>query len=1066
MGIIQKIFGSKNERELKKLHPLVQRIGELEPTMKARSDAELRALTGTLKERLDRGASLNELLPEAFAAVREASVRTLGMRHFDVQLIGGMILHRGKIAEMRTGEGKTLVATLPAYLNALTGRGVHVVTVNDYLARRDAEWMGKIYNFLGLEVGVIVHGLDDYERQRQYNADITYGQNNEFGFDYLRDNMKMSPDRMVQRGHYFAIVDEVDSILIDEARTPLIISGPADESAALYKTVDRVVPKLKRDIDYTVDEKAHSAMLTDSGVEKVEKLLDIENLYDPANIAHNHHVAQALRAHTLYKRDVNYLIQDGKIVIIDEHTGRTMPGRRWSDGLHQAIEAKEGVKIEEENQTLATITFQNFFRLYEKLAGMTGTADTEAAEFHQIYKLDVSVIPTNRPIIRKDQADLVYKNERGKFRAVIEDIREAHARGQPVLVGTVSVEKSEVMANLLEKAGIEFNVLNAKHHQREAQIVAQAGRKGAITISTNMAGRGTDIVLGGNAEAMAKADLARELAEHNAMLAEKRKAKKQGPDADGPNDNAGKGGADGGDVAAEDAFDTEARLAELLAQYEPQCKAEREEVLAAGGLEIIGTERHESRRIDNQLRGRSGRQGDPGESRFYLSLEDDLLRIFNADFVSRWMERLGMEEDVPIESGMVTRAIENAQKKVEGRNFDQRKNLLEYDDVMNQQRKSIYNLRRQILEGRYAPTLSAEEIKAGKEPEVPTESGSWTVESLAKEVRGEIETLIGQVTTQHEERRKAIEAGEAAGDELPPLWRTLRHEIWRTTGALVDIEKRVNGPREELVDHVVEHVASSLIQQRERLYDLAEAMIGQIVDRVCPPNTHEDEWDLEALQEALREQFNVSIEVPRQAGTQEEIAAAIWEEIERRIEARIEELSRPWLMYFVRHFFLEEIDQQWVDHLKTMDHLREGIYLRGYGQKDPKKEYKKEGFELFGSMMERIQTNVCTKIFRVQIRREEEIPELRAKQRRMTAVHPSAASASAGVAAHSGSGGDAGSESAGSSTYGDAADGGRHEKQQTVRRTEPKVGRNDPCPCGSGKKYKKCHGAAGAEASV
>jgi preprotein translocase subunit SecA len=1060
MGIIQKIFGSKNERELKKLHPLVQQIGELEPTMKARSDAELRALTGVFKERLDRGASLDEILPEAFAAVREASMRTLGMRHFDVQLIGGMILHRGRIAEMRTGEGKTLVATLPAYLNALTGRGVHVVTVNDYLARRDAEWMGKIYNFLGLEVGVIVHGLDDYERQRQYNADITYGQNNEFGFDYLRDNMKMSPDRMVQRGHYYAIVDEVDSILIDEARTPLIISGPAEESAVLYKTVDRVVPKLKLDVDYTVDEKAHSAMLTDSGVEKVEKLLDIENLYDPANIAHNHHVAQALRAHTLYKRDVNYLIQDGKVVIIDEHTGRTMPGRRWSDGLHQAIEAKEGVRVEEENQTLATITFQNFFRLYEKLSGMTGTADTEAAEFHQIYKLEVSVIPTNRPIIRMDQADLVYKNERGKFRAVIDDIKDAHAKGQPVLVGTVSVEKSEVMATLLQKAGLDFNVLNAKHHQREAQIVAQAGRKGAITISTNMAGRGTDIVLGGNAEAMAKADLAGALAAHNAMLAEKRKAKQQAADGSDGSDGAG----DGNEVAEEDVFDTEARLAELLAEYEPQCKAEREEVLAAGGLKIIGTERHESRRIDNQLRGRSGRQGDPGESRFYLSLEDDLLRIFNADFVSRWMERLGMEEDVPIESGMVTKAIENAQKKVEGRNFDQRKNLLEYDDVMNQQRKSIYNLRRQILEGRYAPTLTAEELKAGKQPEVPTESGSWTVASLSGEVRAEIETLIEQVTTQHDERRKVIESGDAPDAELAPLWRMLRHEIWRTTGALCDIEKRVSGSREELVDHVAEHVASSLIQQRERLYDLSEAMIGQTVERICPPSTHEDEWDIEALQEALREQFNVTIEVPRQAGSPDEIAAAVWEQIERRIEARIEELSRPWLMYFVRHFFLEEIDQQWVDHLKTMDHLREGIYLRGYGQKDPKKEYKKEGFDLFGSMMERIQTNVCTKIFRVQIRREEEIPELRAKQRRMTAVHPSATTASAGAGASAGS--DASTESAGSSTYGDAADGGRQEKQQTVRRTEPKVGRNDPCPCGSGKKYKKCHGAAGAEASL
>ena len=1045
MGFFQKLFGSKNEREIKKLRPLVQRIGELEASIKAKSDAELKAMTGTFKERLDQGASLDDILPEAFATVREASIRSLGMRHFDVQLIGGMILHRGKIAEMRTGEGKTLVATLPAYLNALMGRGVHVVTVNDYLARRDAEWMGRLYNFLGLDVGVIVHGLDDFERQRQYNADITYGQNNEFGFDYLRDNMKMSPDRMVQRGHFYAIVDEVDSILIDEARTPLIISGPAEQSADLYKTVDRVVPKLKRDIDYTVDEKAHSAMLTDSGVEKVEKLLGIENLYDPANIAHNHHVAQALRAHTLYKRDVNYLIQDGKIVIIDEHTGRTMPGRRWSDGLHQAIEAKEGVTVEEENQTLATITFQNLFRLYEKLSGMTGTADTEAAEFHQIYKLDVTVIPTNKPIVRRDQPDLVYKNERGKFRAVIEDIQQCQAKGQPVLVGTVSVEKSEVMASMMQKAGLKFSVLNAKHHQSEAQIVAQAGRKGAITISTNMAGRGTDIVLGGNSEAMAKADLAQELAAHNARVAEKRRAAAEQED-----------GA-GGEVADEP-FDADARLKELVAKYEAQCKPEREEVLAAGGLKIIGTERHESRRIDNQLRGRSGRQGDPGESRFYLSLEDDLLRIFNADFVSRWMERLGMEEDVPIESGMVTKAIENAQKKVEGRNFDQRKNLLEYDDVMNQQRKSIYKLRRQILEGRYAPTLTEDEIKAGKQPDVPTESGSWTIESLSKEIREEVATLIERVTAQYEERSKEMEASSDDG-ELPPQWRILRHELWRTTGALYDLERRIKAPREELVDDVVEHVASSLIQQRERLYDLSDTIIGQTVDRFCAPQTHDDEWDFDALQEALREQFNAPIEVPRNAASQEEIAAAVWEQVERRIDERIQELGRPWLMYFVRHFYLEEIDQQWVDHLKTMDHLREGIYLRGYGQKDPKKEYKKEGFELFGSMMERIQTNVSTKIFRVQIRREEdEIPELQAKQRRMTAVHPSATGAADGDAASS-------STAAGSSTYGDAADGGKQqaEKQQTVRRASPKVGRNDPCPCGSGKKYKKCHGQSSAD---
>ncbi|ACY17725.1 preprotein translocase subunit SecA [Haliangium ochraceum] len=1067
MGFIEKLFGSKNDRDIKKLRPLVQRIGDLEPDMKAKSDAELQGMTAVFKERLDQGASLDDLLPEAFATVREAGWRVLGMRHFDVQLIGGMILHRGKIAEMRTGEGKTLVATLPAYLNALPGRGVHVVTVNDYLARRDAAWMGRLYGFLGLEVGVVIHGLDDYARQRQYNADITYGQNNEFGFDYLRDNMKMSPDRMVQRHHAYAIVDEVDSILIDEARTPLIISGPAERSADLYKTVDRVVPKLKRDIDFTVDEKAHSAMLTDAGVEKIEELLDIENLYDPANIAYNHHVAQSLRAHTLYKRDVNYLVQNSKIVIVDEHTGRTMPGRRWSDGLHQAIEAKEGVKIEEENQTLATITFQNYFRLYDKLSGMTGTADTEAPEFHQIYKLDVTVIPTNKPIARDDAPDLVYKNERGKFHAVIDEIKEAHEKGQPVLVGTVSVEKSEVVANQLKKAKLPFHVLNAKHHQSEASIVAQAGRKGSITISTNMAGRGTDIVLGGNAEAMAKDELEQERAAFVAELADKRKEQRKSLQK--AEDSEALAALD--EALEDEGFDEEGRLAELLAKYEKQCSAEREEVLEAGGLKIVGTERHESRRIDNQLRGRAGRQGDPGASRFYLSLEDDLLRIFNADFVTRWMERLGMEEDVPIESGMVTRAIEKAQKQVEGRNFDMRKNLLEYDDVMNQQRKTIYGLRRQILEGRYAPELSDEERKAGKTPEVPTESGDWTVAKLEKETQEEIQTLVTRVAEAYKaQHEKLAEQEDEDGDDLPPLWRVLRHELWRTTGTLCDVERLYGKAGASLSEEeiarmaasteVVSQIAASLVQQRERLYDLCDTVIGQLVDSKCPPGSNDDDWALDELQDSLREHFHTAVEVPRNAASQEEIAQKVWGQVERRIDERIEELGRPWLLYFVRHFFLEEIDQQWVDHLKTMDQLREGIGLRGYGQKDPKKEYKKEGFDLFGGMMERIQSNVCSKIFRVQIRREEdEIPELQAKQRRTTAVHPTAGTGAAEPSTEA---------EAKSSTYGDAADGGKEpvQKQQTVRRDRPKVGRNDPCPCGSGKKYKKCHGRPGAEASA
>ncbi len=685
MGIIAKIFGTKNERTVRKMQPLIEQIGRIGSSLEAKDDEALRAMTGELKQRLENGATLDHILPDAFALVREAGVRVLGMRHYDVQLIGGMVLHRGQIAEMRTGEGKTLVATLPAYLNALEGKGIHVVTVNDYLAKRDAEWMGRLYNFLGMSVGVVVHGLDDTERQRAYRSDITYGQNNEFGFDYLRDNMKQSPDRMGQRGHHYAIVDEVDSILIDEARTPLIISGPAEQSADLYLKVNKIIPRLKRDIDYTVDEEAHSTMLTDLGVERVEKLLELDNLYDPANLQYNHHVQQALRAHTLYKRDVNYLLENSKVIIIDDFTGRKMPGRRWSDGLHQAIEAKEGVTIEEENQTLATVTFQNYFRLYKKLSGMTGTADTEAAEFHEIYKLDVAVIPTNRPIQRADQPDLVYKNERGKFRAVLEDILECHGRGQPVLVGTVSVEKSEVLSHELKQREVPFHVLNAKQHEREAAVVAQAGRKGAITISTNMAGRGTDIILGGNAEAMAKEALARELAE----------------------------------AGAESNTDRDARLEQLIAQFKEQCNAEREEVLASGGLKIIGTERHESRRIDNQLRGRAGRQGDPGASAFYLSLEDDLLRIFGGERMTNWMERLGMEEDVPIEHSWLTKSIENAQKKVEGRNFDSRKNVLEYDDVMNQQRKTVYNLRRQILEGRYEPTLSEDELKAGRIPEPP-----------------------------------------------------------------------------------------------------------------------------------------------------------------------------------------------------------------------------------------------------------------------------------------------------------------------------------------------------------
>ncbi|HWU89508.1 MAG TPA: preprotein translocase subunit SecA [Kofleriaceae bacterium] len=1049
MGLLQKIFGSKNDRELKKLQPTVARIAELEPTMKAKSDDDLRSMTAELKRRLDKGATLDEILPEAFALVREAGVRRLGMRHYDVQMIGGIVLHSGKIAEMRTGEGKTLVATLPTYLNALSGKGVHVVTVNDYLAKRDAEWMGRLHGFLGLSTGVIVHGLEDHERQRNYNCDITYGQNNEFGFDYLRDNMKTSPDRMVQRGLHYAVVDEVDSILIDEARTPLIISGSAEASGDLYVKIDRLIPRLKREVDYTVDEKAHSAMLTDDGVEKMEKLLDIDNLYEATNIQLVHHVQQALRAHTLYKRNVNYLVEEGKVVIVDEHTGRKMPGRRWSDGLHQAIEAKEGVPVEEENQTLATVTFQNYFRMYKKLAGMTGTADTEAAELHQIYKLVVAVIPTNKPMVRRDLPDLVYKNEVGKFKAVVADIEDCHQRGQPVLVGTISVEKSEVVANELKKKGLPFNVLNAKQHQREAIIVAQAGRKGAITISTNMAGRGTDILLGGNAEAMAKA----ELAEEKAKLAEH-------PDAMKPAVGEETEGAEPYRGSIEPAFDEDVRYKELLEKYKKQCETERDEVVKAGGLKIIGTERHESRRIDNQLRGRSGRQGDPGTSRFYLSLQDDLLRIFGLDRMAGLMERLGLEEDVPIESPMVTRSIEGAQKKVEGRNFDQRKNVLEYDDVMNQQRKTIYALRRQILEGRYHREPTEEEQKEGIEPEPVTQSGDWTIESLTPDIETRLSEMIDIIRAKVKERDDELALGKDVGDTRPG-WRVMRAEMWRQFGTLLDLEKRYDLDKKELLDYCVKQVAASQIQQRERMHDLADARMASIIEQVLSTDVSDDEWDWDELEDVLKDQFQTELELT--PGTPDEVATHIWPVIEKRLAEREKELSRPWLMYFARQFALEEIDQQWIEHLKTMDALREGIGLQGYGQKDPKKEYKKAGFSLFSEMMERIQSNTVTKLFRVQIQREEEqVPQLAEKERQLAErgaankseeenAEQEAAERTAQRRAQRG--GRAAQAARG------GADGGEPvEKAGPVRRERPKVGRNDPCPCGSGKKYKKCHG--------
>ncbi len=861
----------------------VQRINELEPEIQQKSDDELRAKIaewkariGAIDDREERDGALEDALPEVFAVVREASKRALGQRHFDVQLIGGMVLHHGTIAEMKTGEGKTLVATLPTVLNSLAGRGVHVVTVNDYLARRDSEWMGLIYKFLGLSVGVIVHGLTDQERKAAYNSDITYGQNNEFGFDYLRDNMKFNLNDYVQREHNFAIVDEVDSILIDEARTPLIISGASEESTDTYYVVDRIVPRLRNEEDFTVDEKLRSVALTEEGVSKAERLLGVDNLYDPRNILMLHHVNQALKAHTLYKRDVEYVLKDGEVVIVDEFTGRLMPGRRWSDGLHQAIEAKENVKIESENQTLATITFQNYFRMYKKLAGMTGTADTEAVEFKQIYNLEVVVIPTNKPMIRVDNHDVVFKTEGEKFDAVIEEIKDCHERGQPVLVGTVSIEKSERVATLLRKTGIPHHVLNAKNHEREAEIVAQAGRHRAVTISTNMAGRGTDIVLGGNAESMAAAE------------------------------SGTKDPMDPGYQAA-------------LKKFAAQRAAERELVLKAGGLHILGTERHESRRIDNQLRGRSGRQGDPGSSRFFMSLEDDLLRIFGADRLKNLMGRIGMEDNVPIEHRWISRAIENAQKKVEAHNFDIRKHLLEYDDVMNKQREVVYHRRRELL-----------------------------------------------------------------GDT--PL--------------------------------------------RDDILEMSEEVIEGIVDAHCDPEVDPAQWDWKAIEDAFYKQFKYRFDFNQNGSAPDDPAgftAIALQRVRKLYDEREAEFTGPVMRQIEKIVSLQTLDSLWKDHLLAMDHLKEGIGLRGYAQVNPLTEYQKEGFTMFGALMATMQQDVVEKVFSVQVTRQQDVQQMEAQQRQQQVQM-----------------------SHGGQTEGSAA--------APVKRTSEKVGRNDPCPCGSGKKFKRCHG--------
>lgn len=884
--LLRKLFGTKNERELKRIQPVVDKINFLETSMTSLSDSELKHHTDDFRKRVSSGESLDNLLPEAFATVREASRRILGMRHFDVQLMGGICLHEGKIAEMKTGEGKTLVATLPVYLNALDGRGAHLITVNDYLAKRDAQWMGPLYNFLGLSVGIIQHegsylfdtsyesddprtqNLRPCSKSEAYRADITYGTNNEFGFDYLRDNMKYDLEEFAQRELNFAIVDEVDSILIDEARTPLIISGPSEDSTDKYYNINRIIPKLKKETDFTIDEKAKTAILTEEGSLKAEQLLNVDNMFDPANIELVHHVLQGLKAHNLFKRDVDYVVKNGEIIIVDEFTGRLMPGRRWSDGLHQAIEAKEGVKIASENQTLATITFQNYFRMYNKLSGMTGTADTEAEEFAKIYNLDVMVIPTNRGMVRSDFPDMIFKSQKGKFTAVLDEIAECHDRGQPVLVGTISIENSEVLSHLLKKKGIPHSVLNAKYHEKEAEIIAQAGRSGAVTIATNMAGRGTDILLGGNPKLLAKEYL----------------------------------------KSIESPADTQ--IDEAMKKATQTCSEEKETVLSAGGLHILGTERHEARRIDNQLRGRSGRQGDPGSSRFYLSLEDDLMRIFGSDRISGLMDRLGMEENVPIENRMVSKAIENAQKKVEAHNFDIRKHLLEYDDVMNKQRTEIYAFRKEIL----------------------------------------------------------------------------------TSGSL-----------------------------KEKVHENIELSVDELLFIYCPEDRHPEDWDNKGLTESFFGIFGFN-----PAGTEsihgiEALRNELINESVEVLDRKETDFSEPLMRQVERYIMLQVVDSQWKDHLLAMDHLKEGIGLRGYGQRDPLVEYKKEAYNMFTEMTERISMEILTRIFHIQIRSEEDVSLSRDREQRLV---------------YNTSGG---------------------EQKQPVKRSK-KVGRNDPCPCGSGKKYKKCCG--------
>ncbi|HEY2734432.1 MAG TPA: preprotein translocase subunit SecA [Polyangiales bacterium] len=1043
--ILRKIFGTKHDREMKRLRPMVAAVNDLEAKIKGLDDAALRRKTFEFKERIAKGEKLDDILFEAFAVCREGAQRALGMRHYDVQLVGGMVLHRGKVAEMKTGEGKTLVATLAAYLNALEGKGVHVVTVNDYLARRDAEWMGKLYGFLGLSTGVIVSQQSDVEKKSAYRADITYGQNNEFGFDYLRDNMKFSIYDYAQRPLHYAIVDEVDSILIDEARTPLIISGRGRSASDKYIQINEIIPRLRRDEHYTVDEKHHSVTMTEEGIELSQdelfkrKLTEAHNLYDPINLESLHILQQLLRAHALYKRDQHYMVtDDGRVLIIDEFTGRVLPGRRWSDGLHQAVEAKENVHIQEESATLATISFQNLFRLYNKLSGMTGTADTEASEFHSIYKLDVQVIPTHRTIQRADAEDLIYKSEREKFKAVVAEIKDCNERGQPVLVGTTSVEKSDALSRMLTRANITHNVLNAKQHEREAYVVAQAGRKGAVTVATNMAGRGTDILLGGNPEMIARFEVTRDATPELAA------------------DRA--------------AFDQ--AIAEHTTVYKQTCEAEKREVLAAGGLHILGTERHESRRIDNQLRGRGGRQGDPGSSRFYLSLEDDLMRIFAGDRMQVLMGRLGMEEDVPIEHKWVTKAVENAQVKVEQRNFDIRKNLLEYDDVMNQQRKSVYALRKQVLSGQYQSEVTKEERDRGIQPVSLVETADPELAKLAEPLLIEFVKMFAAdpppPTASQEERvawRDAVMREPI--ENRKRVWvEPLEQQVYITFGCQTDLRALAENPAGAL-DELRKIVAHSLTEQRERLLDLVDEIVGTMVGHACPKGKQFEDWDLVGLAKGFDEVFGIPATGLEKLGTTDEIAEKLYNDAQNILVKREADIGQLLFLRVFRNFYLQEIDSQWLEHLQNMDSLRDGIGLRGYGQRDPKKEYQKEGFEYFLELMQTIKSSIVNKMFRFEIEREDEVERLEERRReraeeqqqRLQLTHAEAGENTANEDEPPGE-----PEQAPASRRDRrrvAASGGPPQPPpqvvQTVRRERPKVGRNDPCWCGSGKKYKHCH---------